>query len=361
MTEKKFSNKAPDITAEACGWVAQLETGSMSKEDFVALKEWMGRSPQHLREIHKMAVLSDDMNVLTEMAEPINAAAKANSSVALQTTGGLLAGWYSVLAVCVLVLCTGIGFLLINSSQGPAEPMIIATGVGGFEEITLADSSVVKLNTDSQIEVNFDEDQRKIRLLKGEAFFEVAHNPKRPFIVYADDKFVKAVGTAFAVRWTDGDLSVTVSEGRVAFAPAVIKANPIGGDKIKQAKASNVLTNVSVEQPLFLDSGQKLYLPQHESPTLVAAVTERELMSEMSWQEGILDFSQQPLIEIIDEINRYTHVRIEISDPDLSQLKFGGIFRTGETKALFEALELAFDVEVEYVSDGYVRIRMSEG
>ncbi len=361
MTKEKFSNKAPDITGEACGWVAQLETGNMSREDFTALKEWMGRSPQHINEIHKMALLSDDMNVLIEMADSINAAAKKNSSAVSQSSGGFAVKWYSAFTACVLVLFAGVSYFLVDSSQDPKAPLILATDIGGFEEITLADNSIVKLNTNSQIEVDFDKSQRRIRLLKGEAIFKVAHNPARPFIVYVDDKFVKAVGTAFAVRWTDGDLSVTVSEGRVAFAPVVVKPYQNLAGEVEQVKTHQVLANINAKKPLFLDSGQKLVLSKSVEPTLVAAVTARELKSEMSWQDGILDFSPQPLIEIIDEINRYTNVRIEITDPNLSQLKFGGIFRTGETKALFDALELAFDVEVEYVSERYVRIRMTEG
>ena len=260
------------------------------------------------------------------------------------------------------VLVAGAGFVTLKGAFGPAEaPYIVATTVGGLEERTLSDGTVVKLNTDSQIEVDFDSKQRRVRLLKGEAFFQVAHNSDWPFLVTAGDKTVKAVGTAFAVRWTDGDLSVTVSEGRVAFAPAVAAPVPVVIVPRGPGAEPEPLTKISAEAPLFLDAGQKLSLVNEGAPTLVAAVSPREITSELSWREGLLDFSERPLNEIVGEVNRYTNVRIEITDPELSQMKFGGIFRTGEIEPLLDALELSADVEVERVSDTYVRIHRAAG
>ncbi|PCI51687.1 MAG: hypothetical protein COB49_01130 [Alphaproteobacteria bacterium] len=360
MTENKFANKSPDITGEACAWIAQLETGDMSQKDSEALREWIERSPRHFQEIRKFAQLSGDINILTDMAELIHTAAKERREVKGNGSGNIVRQGRRFALACVVIVCLSI-VGIVTWHHSPQGPYLITTVVGGFEEITLSDGSIVKLNTNSQVEIDFDENQRRVRLLKGEAFFEVAHNKQRPFIVHAGDKFVRALGTAFSVRWTKGDLTVTVSEGRVAFAPAkrAIASLPA----IEEGKIDPVgnVTVTSLVAPLIIDAGQKLTLPDEGLVNLVKEISKRELISEMSWQTGILDFTQRPLIEIIEEISRYTDVKIEITDTRLRSLRFSGIFRTRETGPLFEALELSFDIKVDRISDKYVRIRASDG
>lgn len=364
MSEENISNKSPDITSEACAWIAQLETGTMSPKDLAALKEWMGRSPRHLQEIRKLARLSEDTFLLSDMAGSISAAASESRATFSSNAG--LGNWSlrPVLTACAAAIFV-IGFGVFAAPRllsPPPETFLIATQVGGLEERTLSDGSVVKLNTDSQVEIDFDRKQRRVRLLEGEVFFEVAHNSKRPFVVHAGDKLVEAVGTAFTVRWTEGDLSVTVSEGQVSFAPTIIEIPPVAIVTNANGEISETTKEVSTDAPLLLSAGQKLLIDEDaKEPQLVAQVSPRELRSELSWQDGILDFPEKPLVEVISEINRYTNVRIEITDSELSQLKFGGVFRTGETQPLLDALEQAFNVRVERVSDTYVRIHPAAG
>ena len=84
-------------------------------------------------------------------------------------------------------------------------------------KITLADGSIVTLNTASRIETRMNGQERTVRLLEGEAFFEVAHDATRPFRVYAGDGMTVAVGTAFSVRLNKNAVEVVVSEGKVAY------------------------------------------------------------------------------------------------------------------------------------------------
>lgn len=324
----------------------------MSSEDVHAFREWIGRSPKHYEEIRRIARLSSDVNILTQLREPIETALAEQRAVIRRARP-----WYhrhmrhallSVAAVaCIAVI--GINFSRITP---PVQPYVIATDIGGYSERTLSDGSVVKLNTNSQIEVDFDATSRRVRLIKGEVFFDVTHNAERPFIVLADDKIVRAIGTAFSVRWTEGDLSVVVSDGRVAFTPLVDTSNAL---EIEPAEGEIYEAVVKSSDPIFLDAGQKLRLSENKRVEVVAVYSETEIRSEHSWQSGILDFSNRPLEDVVREVNRYTDIRIEISDPALRDLKFGGIFRTGETQQLFEALVLS-GLEVEHLSDTHVEI-----
>ncbi|MEM6650289.1 MAG: FecR domain-containing protein [Pseudomonadota bacterium] len=362
MSQERFVQKSSDVSAEACAWIAQLETGRMSEQDMTALKEWMKRSPRHYEEIRKAAYLSQETNILTDFAAPLQVAAQDVKQKAAPLGPSQKRGFgkYAVVALSFVFICIAalIGFQQVKPYA--AEPFIVTTPVGGFESHVLSDGSTLKLNTDSQIEVDFSKDMRRIRLLKGEAFFEVAHNADRPFVVYAGDKYVKAVGTAFAVRWTDGDLSVTVSEGRVAFAP-IETAQPVSVDTENPlSETSDIAPQIAFTPPVYLDQGDKLSLPKTAPDQLTQKIDPRALVRELSWQQGLLDFDQRPLVEVIEEINRYTTVKIEIMDPELSQREFGGIFRTGETDALLEALELSFDVQVEKLNDQHIRIHTSD-
>ena len=87
-------------------------------------------------------------------------------------------------------------------------------------------------------------------------------------------------------------------------------------------------------------------------------VSEREQLRELSWQEGLHDFSNTPLEEVVAELSRYSTTKIEITDPALGELEFGGVFRIGDTQPLFEALETAYGVEVNYLGDERVTLSL---
>ena len=346
MKKDTLKTDAPDLTSEACAWLAQLETGALSPEDLAAFREWVKRSPRHYAEIRRLARLSGEINVLAEMAGPLRDAAERRAPVLRSKIGSHAITWSAAaFAMLALIFAGALLFFSPVTTDAPG-PYLIATEIGEVRETALADGSEVKLNTDSEIEIDFDRDQRRIRLLRGEAYFEVARNPDRPFTVYAGNKHVTAIGTAFAVRWTDDDLIVTVSEGKVSFDETVAPqlANPgsakaFGGDEPKVAALAPAPRRL-------IEAGQRLAVSGSAALPVVNAISARNLTRELAWRSGLLDFEKAPLSEVVREMERYTTLDIEIVDDDLRDLKFGGIFRTGETDAFFEALELSFGVKV---------------
>ena len=345
-----LSSDTPDLTAEASAWLAQLETGKLSKEDMAAFREWIQRSPRHYAEIRRLAELSMEVNVLAGMAEPLKAAARRRRVVShpgktsRRLSGGTFRMWGALGLAAVAALTV---MIVVRLPQAPAEPdpIYLATAVGQTQEVALDDGSKVKLNTDSQIEVAFAKGHRSVYLEKGEAFFEVAHDTGRPFTVYAGDRSVTAVGTAFSVRWTDDEFTVTVSEGRVAYDSAP------GGRKIASAAGAAGRAPVSaspdVAPKTMLGAGQRLEVASMDRGEVIERIPENELSRELAWRSGFLDFEDAPLSEVVREMQRYTPQAIEIEDGELADLRFGGVFRIGETEAFIEALELSFGVEVE--------------
>lgn len=355
MTKKDaLSPDAPDLVSEATAWLAQLETGKLSKEDLAAFREWVQRSPRHYAEIRRLAELSREVNILAGMADPLREAARRQRIVrragASPRRAAPALGWgaLGLAATCALA------FALFAGPPGMApqapEPIYLVTPVGETREVALDDGSKVKLNTDSRVEVAFAKGRRNVYLEKGEAFFEVAHDTARPFTVYAGDRSVTAVGTAFSVRWTDEELVVTVSEGRVAYGEA-----PIRAAKSSEPGGAEIIPAAAPSQPpaarKMLGAGQRLEVSPLNRAELVERLPENVLSRELAWRSGFLDFQDAPLREVVSEMQRYTPQEIVILDEELADLRFGGVFRIGQTEAFFEALELSFGVDVEQTAD----------
>lgn len=347
-----------DVTAEACAWIAQFETGDMTPEDFAAFKEWMQRSPRHASEMKRLAYLSQDLDMLTDMAGPLEGATTQFSEIVARRKRPFWRRASVAFASAAMLVVAAGGVYLHRQMDRPdaSEPVMIATAIGDYEERVLPDGSVVELNSNSHIELEFSREERKIRLRRGEAFFRVASNPARPFVVVAGDNQITAVGTAFAVRLFDvaDQFEVTVTEGRVAVSAPPPSLAAAAAGAVEQAEANADLLVLKAGQNIVVSSlpGQ---LALEAAP--IIEMSERELQRKLSWQEGLFDFSETPLIDVIEEVSRHTAMQIEITDPQLRNLEFGGVFRTGETAALLHALEVSFDIEVEYVDDQHVRLR----
>ena len=363
MNEKFSLDKTQDLTAEACAWIAQLESESMKSDDQAAFKEWVERSPAHKKEIKRLAQLSSELNVLTDMALPLQEAAdhrRKLSILELKVPRPKL--HYITGVICLITVMFFNDYFLLHNDNTVNEPLLYTTEIGEHRSIFLTDGSVLDLNTDSEIEIDYNAQRRKVRLLKGEAFFRVAHNANRPFIVYAGEKSVRAVGTAFIVRLMPKKFEVTVTEGKIELSHTVNNEQPSNETNNADVDFTTNTQKISSKQqvPIYLEAGETvLYNKSNQNypmAELVAMVSEREIKRKLSWQDGLLDFSDTPLIDVINDLSRYTSMKIEISDPELRELKFGGLFRTNELQALFDALETTFDIKIERINDRHVRI-----
>jgi transmembrane sensor len=379
MQKDQFSGNSSDIRSEACAWIAQLETGELTRADIDAFREWTQRSPRHAAEVRKLAHLSADLNVLTGLAGPMKAAAAKYGGVVqprrrLQGTG---LAWLSASAMAGVLAVVVFLMKPFAATQAPEWPLALATGVGEYREHRLPDGSVLALNTDTQLKVTFTTDRREIILSKGEALFTVARNPQKPFVVYAGDKSVEAVGTVFLVRNDRQTFEVAVTEGRVKLdrvpAPPNAGTTVAGGPNPTspvdlQARAPLQPEESggpeAVSEPVLLDAGQHITLQVQNTagvPAMPAieVISPVDLRRKLAWRDGLLDFSDTPLEEVVREVSRYTTTRIEIADPTLAEIRFGGVFRAGDTEPLFRALESAYDIRAEYINQDTVRLTRS--
>ena len=209
------------IEEEAAAWLIKLDGDrAPSAEELASLREWLERSPVHREQLGVLADIWGKMNVLTELAVPLgHAEGRANRSFIESLRHAIPQVGRAGFVTAVIFIGIGVAatFWLrpdpFFSSNG-----FYATAVGQQQPTTLADGSVVLLNTNSQIKVDYNNEYRNIRLLQGEAHFTVAKSAARPFRVYAGNGRVQAVGTAFSVYLKDNTVDVTVTEGKVSLA-----------------------------------------------------------------------------------------------------------------------------------------------
>lgn len=217
-------------------------------------------------------------------------------------------------------------FLLVTHLQ----PQTYETDVGAQQIVRLTDGSTLRLNTASRAEIHFSRNERRIVLQRGEGFFEVAHDATRPFIVVAGDTQVRAIGTKFDVRRTNGATQVILAEGRVQV---------IRPDRKEQ-------WTLTPNQKLTLNGAPPV--PQVAD----AAMT-------TSWTTGRLRFRATPLAEAVAEVNRYSHTKIVLEARRVEGERVSGVFDTGDTKAFVSAVTEIFDLTATTSPEG-IRLRASE-
>ena len=331
MTETATKNakvvpfqRGDKMRREAAEWLVkldnQLDRGGLSAADRVALRRWLRQNPEHGQILQRQAELWGDMDVLATYARarprPRPRSRRA-PAFALATLGALA------------IVCSGL-WLLLPAPGEPGAERLVATAVGGQREERLADGSRVHLNTDSLIAVQFGAGERRVRLLRGEAAFDVAHDPERPFSVYAHNRIVTALGTRFTVRLGAQKVRVAVAAGKVALG----RASP--GSKRRPTPGAQPAQDV-----MFLVQGQRAELPLAGNATPVLAAMDRQAQERtFSWLQGRLIFDDERLATIVAEVSRYTAVKLTIA-PELGDIRLSGRFKTGDTEALLEALELA--------------------
>ncbi len=205
------------------------------------------------------------------------------------------------------------------------------TPVGGLASVPMADGSKITLNTDSEVRVAVTEKERRVELEQGEAFFEVAKDPARPFIVSAGNKRVIAVGTKFSVRREGSDIQVVVTEGKVR-----VEARGNSGSGITEPLTAGTVAQAS-------DTGVLLRTQNLE-----------EAEESLSWRQQVLIFRQMTLGDASAEFNRYNTRKIVIEDPSVAALQIAGTFRADNVEAFVRLLERGYPVRVEERDDQLV-------
>ncbi|GAK72070.1 hypothetical protein RRU01S_23_01460 [Agrobacterium rubi TR3 = NBRC 13261] len=309
------SDRAEDGLAEqAALWVARMQSTDASPSDHQDFKDWLASDPSHKEAYEDMAALWGDMRDV-RLTSPSDPGAKPSRTV-LKT-------------LCLLCL---LGAAVLLSRQTGLIDRLQSdhyTSVGETRVLMLEDGTQVSLNSDTAIETRYSDRERRIVLLRGEAFFDVAKNPQRPFIVDNNGLKAQALGTHYGVRAGNGSLpqEVQVEEGEV-------EVETTSG--IERLGAGDVAT---------LDSDGAIVRSR------------QDVANNTAWREGKLVFSGQSLRQVLQILAQYRHGRIVVLDDTAARLSVSGIFDLHDTDQALRILESNLPVTVTKLSDMMVLVR----
>ncbi|WP_158257999.1 FecR family protein [Sphingopyxis lindanitolerans] len=309
---------AADIEETAAEWLVRREGAAWSDADQTAFDQWVAEETAH-----RIAVIR--LETVWRKAGRLRASALGNGEAVAPPSAAVdddlpvprRRRWLWPAAIAASLALVSVP---IYQSFNGAESY--ATAVGGFQRLPLADGSRVDLNTNSRLDVAYSKAVRRLDLEQGEAFFKVAKNAKRPFVVHAGAWRVTAVGTAFTVRMRGGDIDVVVTEGRVRIDPPA---------------ASGVAA-----RPVFASAGQ--VATATGATPVVRPLDAAAIDMAMSWRDGLLIFERKPLGEVAAEFNRYNQVKLVV-DPSATGVIVDGSFRATNVAGFLRLLKQGFGVE----------------
>jgi transmembrane sensor len=315
------------VEREASEWIARLNADEVSAEDRKRFEAWRAAHTLHARAYEELKGTWQQFTAAGPLVRAVSFAESMNTAGRhVPRRRWALAA--SAAAALVLVL----GWLYFDRLQPGTT---FTTAIGEHATISLPDGSTLELNSNSLARVDYSPRTRMIRLERGEGFFEVAHDPLRPFWVVGGGSWVRATGTAFNVYVRTTDVRVTVSEGTVKVGPLVTLIDPVPSDAAMATAPVGVLT-----------AGQQADL--RGTATATRQLSPAELARSVAWREGTVYFENQPLSEVVDELDRYTTLRLIVNDDKLRRLPVGGTFKASPqgAEALLTMVEQGFGLRV---------------
>lgn len=338
---------------QAAEWFLRQQRGALSEAERAEFERWMahGRNASAYESVNFAWSCADEAAVRPATKDD-SARAAAMTAEAYKTASRRGAWRPAAAAVAAIVIVAGAGSIFMSRDGGsmdrgpvlaeraPVEaagPETYATAVGERSTIVLADGSQVMLNTDTRLAVSYSDAERRIELQQGQALFDVAKSPDRPFIVKAGGRQVTALGTAFDVRAEAETLRVTLIEGSVSVEDA----------DTEPAEAP--------ETPTRLQPGEQFVAESGAAPEVRLA----QIDHVTSWREGKLIFSDEPLSQAVAEVNRYSARKIVLADAGLGDLRVSGVFRTGRTDNFVQAVSTYFPVKADEAAPDEIVLRPS--
>lgn len=344
-TSSSASGVTPEIEAAASAWFARRDAG-LEPEQRAALERWLHEDPRHA------AAFAQVESAWSTFGRPARCgdtdlllAELATRRVRRRRRRGLAAG-----AMLALVL---LGLGTIAWRRPEHLPIAAPAVVHRPEHRSLPDGSAITLRGGAEIAVAYTAEERRVTLQRGEALFEVAKDPTRPFIVRAHGIDVRAVGTAFVVQAGAGTVDVLVTEGTVR-----VEAPPARGIRADGIARDTPVADLPAD--LQLTAGHRVVVSAAASPQPVERETlpPAEIERRLGWRAARVEFSGTPLVEAVALLNREagtkTSLRLRIVDRNLEAMRVSGLFRADDPETFVLLLEAGFGVRAEREGDVFL-------
>ncbi|ULA62186.1 MAG: Putative Iron dicitrate transmembrane sensor FecR [Nitrospira sp.] len=305
-------NQAAKVRQEAIVWLARLSDRDATADDRRAFECWQAQSAAHARAYDKITRVWDD-HTLDSAAFSVARNGSVSREIRMPVEGRGRSPVLAVAACLVALILGAMYFDLATRIQADYQ-----TSAGERRTVRLPDQSLVTLNTQSAIVISFNESVRRVRLLKGEAFFKVQHDAGRPFIVDAAETATRAVGTEFVVRHRPGSDRVTVLDG-------VVEVSSREGDQIAER----------------LPAGRMVETEQGR----LSPAQPVDLSAASAWLQGLLIVDEVPLAQVIEEVRRYYPGAIFLWNQQVGQQRVTGTYNLEDPPNILFHLSKTFPLQ----------------
>lgn len=313
MPSTQSSSHRQSVSDQATAWFARLHADDVTAAEQEQFKNWYRESQEHAKAYDKMRLLWRQLEAPGKRVHA-RLAAEQQPAPTYQPLPGKQPYARRFIALSALVLAVLLSYRLPVHYQNWQSDYY--TAPGKQLTVVLDDGSRLTLNTDTALAVNLSDKQRRIELLRGEAFFQVSPDKNRPFIVSNGVANARAVGTAFSVKKADDDMQVIVSEGTVEVSAGKVDAPAL----------------VHINQQVDCQQGR------------VGPVMASDILETLAWRRGQLIFKRQPLSWVIKEVNRYRSGQIVLINPKLKERIVSGVFDTADPGAVVDGIKTTLKV-----------------
>lgn len=312
-----------DTVQTAADWwvrLRELDAGEEVVEQWLA---WTSEDPRHLETFERVNELAERLGKLDRVSR--QGLVNAFMGPAPVRRGWLPLAAAASLAVVALSAAVYVGWTRMASA---VTTQVYQTGIAQNRDLVLPDGTKVALGAASTLAMHYSRGRREVELRAGEAFFDVAHDALRPFVVDAGQVAVHDIGTAFDVRRTGERVTVAVAQGRVAMDDQHAGAHQ--------------------RERLEAGAGQRVSYDPQTSMMSVDSVTPTQATA---WRDHRLEFIDEPLGVVVANLNRYAGRPLRIADADLNSLSYTGTIRTDAIDSWVNALPEVFPVRVSNQAD----------
>ena len=317
------------IAAIAAAWIAEREDG-LEPEQAEEFARWQDADPRHAAAIARLDAATRVLeNMPVHYADP----RRRSRLEGWAQTGAKrrkrfdAVRWIGLAAALMIV--AAIGWRAWPGARGFEQSY--DTRAGSYTRATLPDGSVIELNGGTEMKVRFTGGARDVTLVNGEAFFSVAKDATRPFVVAAGSVTVRAVGTAFNVRHgTEAAVEVVVTEGRVQLGRGA------------GSLVATSLPELVAGQRVTINAGATLAVERVES------LPGNALREAVAWHEPRLVFDETPLAEVAAQFNARNRLQLSCGDAELAARRVSGAFRADNVESFVQLLVRGGDVVAEY-------------
>jgi transmembrane sensor len=334
---------------EASAWQVYFESSGLdTSSEFVA---WLNESPLNAtawQQVRGSWSLLDEHET-SDAGMELRRLALADAAAARAANEHR---WWSSIDSGRRIVAAALVLMVVGAltTWGLTRPETYRTAMGERRIVTLSDDSRVTLDSNSEVQVRYSKERRKLVLSHGQARFDVAHDTSRPFSVQARGQQVIALGTSFNIDTLGPELRVTLLEGRVVVAPESAQVD-VASLRDRIINSGTIITSGSA--PLVqLAAGEQLAVRAGATPEVAPASASHV----SAWESGHLVFDDESLASVIERMSHYSSQRLLIADPRIADLRITGFFNAGDTAGFISTITEYLPVIASITADGAIAL-----